>query len=277
MALYKDPLDAVFAAIQAQNGVALVRDEYTLSTPTVYEDDPTGVLNTQIVVTAATPRSPYEGSVAVQYTRLNLADLAHLLPQPIRANGITTIANVITALNTNHGMNFQASDLVQGPVTGLVDGAGDITLTAEANSYGWIGEVTLSFVKGSIDIATATTVKNLPGLMYPARDESKPYGELYSYWRDFTPQTTALDAITLETTDFTTLAAALTAVTGNAWSANVAGRYSLLGATIAAVGLTADNPLTNPDYLKAVVVTLGEGSLGYSGQLILHYGTRTDV
>lgn len=277
MALYKDPLDAVFAAIQAQNGVALVRDEYTLSTPTVYEDDPTGVLNTQIVVTAATPRSPYEGSVAVQYTRLNLADLAHLLPQPIRANGIATIANVITALNTNHGMNFQASDLVQGPVTGLVDGAGDITLTAEANSYGWIGEVTLSFVKGSIDIATATTVKNLPGLMYPARDESKPYGELYSYWRDFTPQTTALDTITLETTDFTALASALTAVTGNAWSPNVAGRYSLLGATIAAVGLTADNPLTNPDYLKAVVVTLGEGSLGYSGQLILHYGTRTDV
>ncbi len=277
MALYKDPLDAVFAAIQAQNGVALVRDEYTLSAPTVYEDDPTGVLNTQIVVTAATPRSPYEGSVAVQYTRLNLADLAHLLPQPIRANGITTIANVITALNTNHGMNFKTSDLVQGAVTGLVDGAGDITLTAEANSYGWIGEVTLSFVKGSIDIAAATTVKNLPGLMYPARDESKPYGELYSYWRDFTPQTAALDTITLETTDFTTLAAALTSVTGNAWSPSVAGRYSLLGATIASVGLTADNPLTNPDYLKAVVVTLGEGSLGYSGQLILHYGTRTDV
>lgn len=278
MALYKDALDAIFEAIETQNGVTLVRDEYTLGNPTVYED-PEGILNTSMVITAATPRSPYEGSVTVQYTRLNLADLAQLLPQPIRATGITTITDVINVLNKNHGMNLQGADLVAGAVTTLVDDTGDIELVAAANSPGWIGSVTLSFVKGNIDIAVATTVKTLPGLMYPARDESKPYGELYSYWRDFTPQTALLETVTTETTDLTPIKDALVANTGHAWVTSGASRYSLSGAVVEiAEAIDWENPgKFNPDYAFGIAVTLSADSLGYSGQLILHFGARTEL
>lgn len=276
MALYLNPLEAIYKAIETQNKLTLARDEYAFGTPTVIEV-PDGSVNTEIVVTASTPRSPYEGSVTVQYRRLNLGDLQRFLPLPIRANGIVTTADVISVLNANFGMALTAQDLVQETITSLTDDVGQITLTAKPDSLGWIGSVVLDFVKGNININTALATKYLPGLIYPALDETKPYGELYSYWRDFTSKTAELDSVTVENQNLEAVKTALIAVTTHPWVTNAAGRYSLQGATITYAGVTTGRTDVNAhDYGKVVILDLGAGSLGYSGRLVLHYGVPPD-
>lgn len=275
MALYKDPVSAIFAAIQAQNSLVLVPGEYTFGQP-VAIPAPTGDYNTEIELTATSPASPYEGAVTIQYRRLDLADLATFLPQPIRAHGIATMADVANVLNANFGFAFVSSDLVAGPVNSLTNDYGDITITAAANSKFVIGSVTLSFAKGGIDIDTVMQQKQLPGLIYPAPDETKSYGQTYSYWRDFTAHEAALSAITVGASDLTTVASALTAVTTHNWVTNANARYSLLGASVIYNGLAAGRTDANQSYQNVLIIALGAGSLGYSGRLVMHYGLISD-
>lgn len=274
MALYKQPLVAIFEALSSQNNLALVQSEYTIGVPTPYID-PEGVLNTELVITAGVT-SPYEGAATVRYTRNDLAALDMLLPQPIRAHDITSVADVIAVLNKQFGLNLQTEDLVAGAVNSLTNDNGDITLTAQANSLGWIGSVTLSFAKGGYDIDTTMTVKNLDGLLYPSRDETKAYAEMYSYWRDFSAQTDKLEPYVVGSSDFTDLAAALTAVTGDAWQTSGAHRYSLAGATVVYNGTTAPRMDANQQYNAVLVVQLSTSNLGYSGKLYCHYGAPDD-
>lgn len=270
MSLYKDPVDTIFKTAELQNKVTLVRADYLMSEPAPYID-PNGLTNTSITLTSRSNATAYEGEATLYYRRLDLADLARFLPSPILGHGIATIADVTAVLNTYYGLNFQAGDLVQGPVS-LTNDVGQCTLTAIDNSKGWIGTVTLNLARGNIPIDTAVINKTLDGVMYPNRDETKPFGEMDSYWRDFTDQQTVLAAQTVQTTDFAPLAAALTAVTKNTWQATIAARYSLLGAQVMYNGLTTGEPRSNQTRGYVCVVKLGVGSLGLSGELFLHYG-----
>ena len=280
MSLYPAPLTAILGAIAAQNkGVTLDPSLYTFGAPTPYAD-PQGATNTSMLITVAEVTSPYQGAQTVYYTRLNLADLAILLPQPIPGNGWTTVADFWAVLNANYGLNFVAGDLNDtDALTIASDGSGSVTLKAQPNSMGWIGQVTLSFVAGNYNLATTVTGTALQGLLYPNQDTSKPFGELYSYWRDMTTWQSDLQNLPIGNPDLTQLATDLTNCTGNAWSNMASGRYSLLGATVVYNGTTkAFTPLSgtlmtpNPGYTYVVVIQLGAGSLGYSGYLFLHYG-----
>lgn len=270
MSLYKDPLEAIFKAAETQNKITLKRDQYVLGDPVLYVD-PTGKTNTEIVMTARSPASPYEGSAPLHYSRLDLASLATYLPSPILGHGIATITDALTLLNKNYGLNFVVADLVAGN-TALVNDVGVVTLTAMEKSLGWYGTVDLIFARGNIDINTAVTVKSIPGMVYPSRDESKPFGEMETYWRDFTGHETVLDAQTPAAFDLAALKGVLTTVTGKTWVDTVAGRYSLMGAKVTYSGLTSGYPRSNQDRGYVVVIELGVGSLGLSGDLILHYG-----
>jgi hypothetical protein len=289
MSLYPAPLTAILGAIAAQNkGVTLDPSLYTFGAPTPYAD-PTGATNTSMLITVAQVTAPYQGSQTVYYTRLNLADLAVLLPQPIQGNGWTTVADFWAVLNANYGLNFVAGDLNDSDALVIAgDGSGTVTLKAQAGSMGWIGQVTLSFVIGNYDLSKTVTNTSLQGLLYPNQDLSKPFGELYSYWRDMTNWQSDLQNITMSTNNFTQLAADLTACTGNAWKSTVSDRYSLQGAVVAYNGTVKGfTPLAgtlmtpNPGYTYVLVIQLGVGSLGYGGYLFLHYGlidpfTNTD-
>jgi len=284
MSLYPRPMDAILGAIAAQDGVTLVESQYTFSAPTPYTD-PSGQTNTQLTITAIQPDSPYQGSTPVYYKRLNLADLANLLPQPIQGHDWVTVADFWAVLNNNFGLNFVAGDLNDSDALVIAgDGSGSVTLTAQANSMGWVGSVTLSFVQGGYDLATAVGVTALPGLVYPTRDETKPYGEFYSYWMDFTAYETDFAAVTTATTDLSQVATDLSAVSGNPWVTNAAARYSLQNATVAYNGTTAaftpiagEQATPNPSYQNVLVIQLDPtASLGYSGYLFLHYGRLDD-
>lgn len=284
MALYPDPLATVFAAIQSQNGITLDQTQYNVSAPTAYSD-PSGVTNTQVTITPNTPNSPYVGSVTVSYFRWQLSDLLTQLPLPLKFNGLTQVADFCAKMNTYYGTNFTTADIVDGPVTVGSDGSGTLTLTATSTSYGWVGTVNLPFILGNFDLAASTAVTTLPGLMYPERDETKPYGEAYSYWRDFSAQESLLQpyaAGAAGASDLTNLGTALTQNVNTSqvvWSTAGPGRYSLANAAITYNGTTAAYPLdsfgnaqVNLAYSNVLVVALdATQNIGYSGSLIMHY------
>lgn len=280
MALFPDPLTSIYAAITAQNGITLDPSQYALSNPSPFADQ-TGLTNTSLTITPSSVESPYIGPVTVTYFRWLLSDLAKQLPLPLKFNGLTTALTMAQAINGQYGTNFTANDIVDGAVTVAEDGSGTLTLTAKTNSLGWVGTVDLPFILGNFNLATAIAVTALPGLMFPERDETKPFGEAYSYWRDFTPQSALLADKTTATTDLTDVATALSqnAGAGTVWQTTTVGRYSLLNATITYNGATNLYP-TNPDGSPQVNLTYADvmtvlldptQNTGYSGTLIMHY------
>jgi hypothetical protein len=289
--LYPAPLTAILSAIAAQNkGVTLVPSQYIFGNPVVYQD-PQGIENTSLLITVNDVNAPYQGAQTVYYRRLNLADLAILLPQPIFGNGWTTVADFWAVLNANFGLNFVAGDLNDStPLVIGPDGSGSVTLTAQPNSLGWIGSVTLPFQAGNYDLGTVATGTTLAGLLYPNTDAGKPFGELYSYFRDMTPYQAHLQNYTTASNDLTQLTLDLKALTGNNWTNTAAAQYSLQGASVVYNGLVSDFvPLgdsictPNPAYQYVLIVKLNNSySLGYSGYMFLHYGlidpyANTDV
>lgn len=269
MALYKRPLTAILDAVRALNSVTLVENQYTFGAPEVMEE-PTEKFNTTMLITAIVPDSPYEQAVTVQYLRLNLADLATLIPLPVAGLNFQTTLDVALKMNSLYGMNFTADDIESTPLT-LVAGAGQALLKAKVGSLGWIGEVIVQVIKGDYPINTYLTVKTLPGLDYPSHaDDSKPYAEMYSYWRNFSAVALQLESIPLGSGALDVLATALRAVTGDAWTITGTGRFSLAGASVEYNGPTAGQDDFNKDYVKGMRVTLGASNLGYSGQLMIH-------
>ncbi|BDD79842.1 hypothetical protein [Burkholderia phage FLC9] len=273
-------MTAILGAIATQNkGVTLDPSLYTFGAPTPFAD-PQGVTNTSMLITVAEVTAPYQGAQTVYYTRLQLSDLAALLPQPIQANGLSKVSDFWPILNANFGLNFVPGDLNDNdPITVGSDGSGSVTLIAQSGSLGWIGQVTMSFVAGNYDLATVMTGTALNGLMYPNQDLTKPFGELYSYWRDMTAWQNDLLQINTSTSDLSTLTADLKACTGDNWINTAAGRFSLQGAAVVYNGpVVAFTPIAgtvmtpNTNYTYVLVIQLGSGSLGYGGYLFLHYG-----
>lgn len=276
MALYKRPIEEILLAIQTLNNVNLVEGEYTFGTPTAITAEADGA-NTSLLVTALNPLSPYDGNATVKYKRLNLADLGTLIPLSIRAYNIQTVDDFVAVLNTRYGIDFQAGDIVPGPVS-LTNGAGNIVLTAQATSMGWVGSVTFTVAKGAVPLADAVTVVNLPGINYPSPQITKPYASVgYSYWRDFSGYYDTLSTVVVGTASLSIIKDALVAASGDAWQLVGASRFSLDGAVVSYAGPTSGTPVANTDYASVILVDLNEAtSLGWSGQLVMHFNSPTD-
>jgi len=271
MALYNDPLDTILESIKTlNNGVSLGRDEYNYSAPGVIPVEASGV-NTTMTITSPGPQSPYAGEVTVKHIRLNLADLLVLIPSEVAVSGVTTTLAFAQQLNSIYGLAFTEDDIVNEPVA-LPNGTGQITLTAVATSRGWIGSVTFNVVPGRQKLDELITVTRLDGLNYPDPYEGKPFGNAYSYWRDYSARYNLLDVLVAgEGGDLVNVKDALVYITGDAWVTEGSSRYSLEGTEILYVGPTSGYLETNQAYAKVVVVKLGTACLGFSGRMFLHY------
>lgn len=272
MSLYRNPLDDILENIKALNpGVVLPVSDYLFSNPVVITPDASGN-NTQLVVSEKSINSAYQGSVTVSYKRLDLATLLTLIPGTIRGYGITSTAQFIAKLNSRYGLLLTTADVADTPI--VVDGEGnaEVVLQAVQNSLGWVGSVTFQLVKGDLPLPSLLTQKTLPGLPYPNADVRKPYGEMYSYWRDCSNRALDLAAVeTLEGTDIAALAALVKLITGDDWKATGQSRYSLSGASVTYNGTTEGNNMLKPFFERGLVIVLGEDCLGLSGTLYLHY------
>lgn len=270
MALYPDPLDSILESIKSLNsGTELGRDEYIFDAPVAIPPEAGGI-NTSLRISQKDSTSPYAGEVTVKHIRLNFDDLRILVPSDIRVSGVTTTLEFATQLNRIYGTNIGASDI---ETTGmaLVSGTGTITLTAKPTSRAWIGTVTFNVTPGRYQLGDYLTDDTLDGLNYPDPYEGKAFGNAYAYWRDFSAQHTALEAITVVTPDLNAIKDLLIAITTDAWVTSGSSRYSLEGATVLYVGAVAGYPELNQTYDKAVVVKLGTACLGLSGRMFLHY------
>lgn len=270
MALYPDPLDSILESIKSLNsGTELGRDEYIFDAPVAITPEANGI-NTSLRIAQNGPESPYAGEVTVKHIRLNLADLNILVPADIKVSGITSIHDFAAELNRIYGTRLGPLDIVDAPVD-LPGGIGSITLVATPGSRGWIGEVTFNITPGRFKLEEYLTDNTLNGLNYPDPYEGKAFGNAYAYWRNFSDQITALEAITVESPDWTAIKDVLVAVTTDAWVLTGSSRFSLEGAEVLYVGAVAGYPELNQTYDKAVVLRLGTACLGYSGRMFLHY------
>lgn len=273
MSLYLPPITQILAEIKRLNPKApLVESEYNYADPVVL-DPPVGLLNTSMKVSAKNLESVYDGEVTVRYTRWAFERLATLIDVNIRISAVTSAWDVAQALNAQYGFGIVFEDLVMTPIN-LVDGAGDVLIKARPQSKGWTGECLFHVTPGRFDLNTVVAVKVLPGLNYPNRSTEKPYGELYSYSRDFSGHyQTLLDMDVTETTPekLTTIKNILVAVTGDAWVTDSVKRFSLQGAVLKTNGPTAGSELPNPEYERFMTIELSADCQGLSGTLILHY------
>jgi hypothetical protein len=270
MALYKEPLDAILESIKTLNsGVSLGRDEYNFGAPVSIPKEASGV-NTSMTITSPGVSSPYAGEVTVKHIRLNLADLLILVPSEVAVSNIATTLAFAQALNKIYGLLFTADDIVNEPVT-LPGGTGTITLTALATSRAWVGSVTFNVIPGRQLLSDVITNTRLDGLDYPDPYEAKPFGNAYSYWRNYSAKWQELDVILASNPDFTSLKDVLVYITGDAWVTTGSSRYSLQDSEVLYVGPTSGYEETNQNYGKVVVVKLGAACLGLSGRMFLHY------
>ncbi|MNQ12045.1 hypothetical protein D3C85_249440 [compost metagenome] len=271
MALYKRPLDEILGAIKTLNNVELIAGEYTFGTPTAVAPDASGT-NTSMLVTALNPLSPYDGSTTIRYKRLDLADLLILISSNIKGYDISTTDDFVAMLNKRHGIGFEPGDIVSSPLS-LVDGAGEVTLVAEPDSMGWIGTVTFSLALGAQPLSDVITVTQLPGLNYPSAQITKPYASVgYSYWRNMSDYYATLSTVVTGQDSLGIIKDALVAASGDAWQLVGASRFSLDGAVVSYAGPTSGEPISNQDYDNVIIVDLDDTkSLGWSGQLVLHF------
>lgn len=270
--IYKDPLDSILASIKTLNNIDLVKAEYTFGEPVAVEEDAAGT-NTTIQITSKDLQSTYDGQVTVRYRRLKLSDLPILIPMSIKVNLPTNTFQVAQRLNQLYGLKFTEDDIESTPIdlSGTA-GAGIVTLVAKSTSLGWLGSVNVTVARGAIPIGDTILVTNLPGLYMPNRDDTKPYGEVYSIFRDLSAYAEGLELLPGALNAIEMLAAMLASATGDAWVSAGAARYSLDGATIVYQGPTSGDPRLKTNYERAVIVNLSTNlSLGLSGSLLLHY------
>lgn len=296
MSLYVDPKLAIITATNTQNATSLLLTDVVFGQVAVASADTvtTTGKNSQVKLTGN--GTTWSGSVTVNFNRLPLSDIAVLTSSTLKVDTVTRVYDLIKYLNYFYGMVLTTDDLVDGPITLDSNGAGTVTLTASATSYGWIGSVTLNLVKGDAIVDYALTDLSLSGINYPTGQSAKAQAPMVLYGWDFTPQKTVLDTLTLNQifntsgsgTPGNTLAAAILAVTGVTWTNSASsGAYNLYQGKVVYTGLNNGLLNTNPAYKYVVMIQLADGTGAngtvtsaynstYYGVIILHYNDPED-
>lgn len=282
---------ALLDAINTANGTAITAADISYSNPQVISGGMwQGVAsdrNTAVRVTGISVN--YGGNKVIQYNRKDLAQIANIPGFKMAVYGINTVWDLIPYFAYWTGIKFSQSDLQNTAVSLNSDGTGSITMSAAANSLGWINSVTFNVTKGGIGIDTAVQNAALTGLNYPVSDAAAPpasatYGPVYTYPYDFSANTSTYLTWTpgvLTQGQADTLVAALKGLDVGAgaalWNDVASGNtgytaWNLTGATIVSNGLNNPNTMpTNPAYKYVMVLQLRSDVTVPSGLLYLHY------
>lgn len=288
MAIYKAPFPQIIESINRLNGLALVVEQYLFGLPTAV--DPLVLLpdltpaqkaidekiNTSLTITAKDQYSLYQGAVTVYYHRMDLKELLRQTPLMADVMTANTTMDVVAALNKKYGLiltqdDIQTRDLT--PEEKDLDNPINVTLEAMPNSWGWVGTVSVGMRRGGYKLGDYIKDVTVSAFDYPATYSSKPFAAVYSYWRDCSAQYARLITVQPGVGQIEAVRLALSAITGNAWVMTPNQRYSLAGATVKAVGETADFPDDyNVQYDRFVRVSLDPVlCLGYIGDLYFHF------
>lgn len=279
MALYKSPLSTLIDTINTQNRLSLNLEEYRFSEPVPITPTHTRGDNTELRISSKDLQSTYSGSVVVTYRRLALSEVAHQGNVTIPSKGLQTTRDVYERINQYYGTVFTDDDIVIRSLTEEeMEAPTTISIQAKATSYGWIGSTSVSVREGGYELKDHLVYTKLVGFDYPNNAVSKPFGHIYSYWRDFSGHYDGLIQLTLgkSTANNSILKSALEAVTNEPWVTAGMARYSLQGADVKEIVKPAEenNKNYNVRYDNAIKVELNDSyNLGIGGYLILHFNT----
>src|SRR5574343_111427 len=259
MAIYKDPTAQILTALNtANNAVMTANDVYITAAAanTSVVGDPLYGKNS-VAKVVGRPGDEHTGEAWFAYDRLDLGVVFanQLLNIPI--GNPTTVHKAIPWINRKLSTSFTAADL-EDLVLDTSVLPGTLVLKAKADSIGWIGTISFTFTNdGSKDLVVNDIY--LDGVLTPSETTGKNQASIWGWDFDFSAYNTTLAALTPTTTptaaQLATLAAMLTAVTDQTWVSDVAGAYSLLGATIVYVGKSPQY-LINPLFSKVAVLKL---------------------
>lgn len=281
---------ALLAEINAANTTTLLASDVQFSNPQVITGGTwQGIAsdrNTAIRVTGISLN--YKGNKVITYNRKDLSQLNNLPSFKMAVFNINTVWDLIPYFAYWTGIKFVQGDLINDPVTGLVNGVGNITVRADPNSIGWQGTITFPVTLGGVGLDTVVTTTALTGLNYPSSDTVAPpatatQGPVYLYPYDFSAGTTTWLTYTpgvLTSTQADALVAAIKAVDLGAgaaiWNDVASGgtftTWNLTGATIVSNGLNNPSTMpTNPAYKYVMALQLRSDVTVPSGVLYLHY------
>jgi len=296
MSLYVDPKQSIIDATNTANATALKLTDVNFGAVSVASADVLAASGKNSSVRLTGNGSTWSGTVVVNYTRLDLKDLATLVGSTLKVAKVTQVHDLLNYFNYFYGMVLTTDDVENDPITLDENGGAQITVRAKAASYGWVGTYPLTLVKGDAIVDFALTDTTLDGLNYPTGQTAKSQGPLALYGFDFTPYKTLLDSLPKDTvlngtaadTSAAKLAAAMTALDVNGWASqtSAAQRNIYMGKVVYA-GLNKPEFATNQNYKYVTMIQLpdGTGNNGvpttvyntlFVGLLYLHYNDPED-
>ncbi len=158
-------LDLINASNTATNTTPLTFTDVGFDNPVAHTADAEG-RNTTVRVYAL-PNTHYEGEVQIDYRRLGLSDVISGDLFLVRIVGMTKIADVISAINAKYMLQLGTADYVDLTLPTFTGTPGEVkvfTLTAAANSYAFVGSVSLSLKIPLISLPGILTTKSMTGL-----------------------------------------------------------------------------------------------------------------
>ena len=276
MAILTATLSAIVTAINAKNStLGLTLAEATYSKPRVNDETWEGEKLDGNTLMRITPNatSKYSGTTLVGFDRLDVKVLGGILGGVIALpETINSVSAAIPFFDSLYSIQMHPEDFEESEIADVGDGSRQMVLTAKDDAVAWIPGTTTTFVVKSapVPIGNVITATVLDGYKYIS-DSVKGFAETYSYPIDFTPHFDELSLVTDQTTDFTTLAAALASGTGEAWTKSGAGKFTLEGAVVTKAGINHEDWPTNHSYKYAVLVQLGTACANLEGTLVIHY------
>ncbi|QVW56295.1 hypothetical protein pEaSNUABM6_00159 [Erwinia phage pEa_SNUABM_6] len=291
MAIYQPSKDLLLAAINAQNSIKVKATDIVYSAPKDISGTDKGITtkrNTQVKVTAdGVVGSTWSGKKNVYYNRRNLADLLVLLGDSIYIGPSNkTLFAAIAALNLRYGFVFEEADFVDAPIEwndAVTEGT--VRIRANANSYGWYGQVDFKVLKGDESLPSKVSTNVLSGLKYPngqmgSETVSATMAEVYSYPFDFTQSHDALIALPIGVATGDTLSSLvniMNAVTGGSWDTTNAATWGLSGAEILSIGANdATTMPTNGKYQKVLRLKMPATNTAVVGTMYLQFNKPDD-
>ena len=273
MAFYKNPAETLLQLVAEYNNLSLDPEDYDFSLPQVTAPpaDSDASYNTLITLSSNNPAAPYIGSVDIKYNRLDLTDLETLIDIYVYSEKADTTYDVLEPLNNRYGLSLGSEDIEDLPCEEK-DGYVLITLQAKSSSLGWIGTLKIPVAIGNLVLEDHLLETHLDGLKYPTDDPTRPYAYFYSYWRDFSEFYGSLVDYRADDPIDTNIVSMINEVTGDIWVGAGENPFSLGGATIVSNRPTLEEPASNQEFDRVMVIRLDPTlCTGLSGDLIIHY------
>lgn len=153
--------------INHDNSTSLPQSAITFGPPLITADDASGLITN--VTAFAASGSGYSGSQDFTYNRVDLGFMLVNEPDLLIETEVTSVHELLSALNAAFGINLEASDVVDAVIPATQpDVNTPVTITATDDSLVWAKSVTINVTKPLVDLATVLTKSTLDGLYPPA-------------------------------------------------------------------------------------------------------------